>query len=251
MASRRTALVTGASFGVGAAIALALANDGFDVAVTATRTENLSNTLRDLAAAGARGVPVALQLQSLDSVAAALAAVHEAFGRLDLLVNNAGTNISVPAVDVTPDQFDGVMRANVTGTFFVTQGVMRRWIAAGTPGCIVNITSTNGLIGSPNRSTYGISKAALIHMTTTLAVEWAEYGIRVNSVAPGRLITESPSRQASASNPKYMEKMLASIPLHRLATVEEVAAAICFLASPSAASITGHTMVVDGGLTAT
>ena len=122
-------------------------------------------------------------------------------------------------------------------------------IAAGRPGDIVNIASTHGLVGAAERSTYGIAKGALIQMTRMLAIEWAEYGIRINAIAPGRLDTRSPSRAARTDDPSYMQAMLARIPLHRLATVDEVAAAVCYLASPQAASLTGQTLVLDGGIT--
>lgn len=246
---RQVAFVTGATYGVGAATALALARDGFDVAVSATQIGNLSDITAQLDALGARCFAIGLQLQSLESIKAAVSDVIGAFGRVDLLVNNAAANISCRAVDVTPEQWDMVIRTNVTGTFFITQEVGRRMIESGRGGSIVNITSTNGLIGTANRSTYGISKAAVIHMTKTLAVEWAAHGIRVNSIAPGRLITPSPSRQATANNPNYLKNMLDQIPLHRFATVEEVAAAVCYLAGPSASSVTGQTLVLDGGLT--
>jgi 2-deoxy-D-gluconate 3-dehydrogenase len=125
----------------------------------------------------------------------------------------------------------------------------RHLIANGRPGVIVNIASTHGLVGAPERSVYGISKGALIQMTRMLAIEWAAHGIRVNAVAPGRLDTPSPSRAARTSDPAYMDAMRARIPLSRLATAEEVADAVCYLASPQAASITGQTLVIDGGMT--
>ena len=173
-----------------------------------------------------------------------------AFGRIDLLVNNAGTNLRALAVDVTRAQWDDMIGTNLTGTFFLTQQVGRHLIAGGRPGSIVNIASTHALIGAPERSTYGISKAALVQMTRMLAVEWAEHGIRVNAVAPGRLETASPSRAGTGADADYMKAMLQRIPLHRLATVEEVAAAVAYLAGPQAASITGQVLVLDGGLTA-
>jgi len=114
----------------------------------------------------------------------------------------------------------------------------------------VNIASTHGLVGAAEHSVYGISKGGLIQMTRMLAVEWAEHGIRVNAIAPGRLETQSPSRAARTGDPEYMQAMRARVPLRRLATVEEVAAAVCFLASERAASITGQTLVLDGGVTA-
>ena len=248
--SGRTALVTGASYGVGAATALALARDGFDVAVTATRAENLKSVLPQLEALGVRVVPLVLDLRSQTSIERAMADVVAAFGHLDLLVNNAGANLRKLAVEVTRTQWDEVIATNLTGSFFMTQQVGRHLIEQSRPGSIVSIASTHGLVGSPERSTYGITKAALIQMTRMLAVEWAVHGIRVNAVAPGRLDTPSPSRAKSGADPKYMQAMLDRIPLHRFATAEEVAAAVCYLASPQAASITGQVLVLDGGLTA-
>ena len=248
--ARRTALVTGASYGVGAATALALARAGYDVAVSATRAENLRDATAKLAAADARVVPLVLDLRSQDSIEHAVGEVLAAFGQLDVLVNNAGVNLRQRAADVTSAEWDAVIDTNVAGTFFLTQQAGRHWIAGGRPGCVVNIASTHGLVGAAERSTYGISKAAIIHMTKMLAIEWAGHGIRVNAIAPGRMETDSPSRAAKGSDPAYMAAMLARIPLHRLATAEEVAAAVCWLASPTAASVTGHTLVIDGGLTA-
>jgi len=171
-------------------------------------------------------------------------------GRIDVLVNNAGINLRQNALDVTPDQWDAVMQANATGTFFLTQQVGRHLVTAGRPGCVINIASTHGLLGAAERSTYGISKAAVLQMTRMLAVEWAPYGIRVNAVAPGRVDTPSPSRAATGSDPKYMQAMMNRIPLRRLATAEDVAEAVCYLAGARGAFVTGHTLVIDGGLTA-
>jgi NAD(P)-dependent dehydrogenase (short-subunit alcohol dehydrogenase family) len=248
--SGRTALVTGASYGVGAATALALARDGFDVAVTATRAENLRTLSTQLDGLGVRVVPLVLDLQSQASIERAMADVVSAFGYLDLLVNNAGANLGKPAVEVTRAQWDEMIGTNLTGGFFMTQQVGRHLIETRRPGSIVSIASTHGLVGSPQRSTYGITKAALIQMTRMLAVEWGVHGIRVNAVAPGRLETASPSRAQSGADPKYVQAMLDRIPLHRFATAEEVAAAVCYLASPQAAAITGQVLVLDGGLTA-
>ena len=247
--SKRTAFVTVAAYGVGATTALALAHDGYDVAISATRVENLEATAAKLEAVGARIVPVALDLRSHSSIEHALADVLSALGHLDLLVNNAGANLRKLAVDVTWAEWDAVMATNLTGAFFLTQQVGRHLIADRRPGAIVNLASTHGLIGAAERSVYGISKGALIQMTRMLAIEWAVHSIRVNAIAPGRLDTPSPSRAARTTDPSYMEAMLARVPLKRLATVEEVAAAVCYLASPQAASITGQTLILDGGLT--
>jgi NAD(P)-dependent dehydrogenase (short-subunit alcohol dehydrogenase family) len=242
--------VTGASYGVGAATALALARAGHDVAITATRSDNLRDTMAKLAETGARVVPLALDLRAHDGVARAFGEAIAALGPLDLLVNNAAVNLRRLALDVTPDEWDAVIETNARGTFFLSQQAARHWVARRQPGCIVNIVSAHGLVGAAERSTYGISKAAVIHMTKMLAVEWGDHGIRVNAVAPGRMQTDSPSRAEKGSDPAYMAAMLKRIPLHRLATAEEVAAAVCYLASPAAAAVTGQTIVLDGGLTA-
>ena len=249
-AVRRAALITGASYGVGAATALALAREGFDVAITATKIDNLAATQMSVEALGVRVVPAALDLRDGSGIALALRPIITALGGLDVLVNNAGANLRKSATEVTARDWDAVMDVNLRGTFFLTQEVGRHLIAAGRGGCIVNIASTHALIGAPERSTYGISKAALVGMTRMLAVEWAEHGIRVNAIAPGRLVTDSPSRAEKGADPAYMEAMLKRIPLHRQATAEEVAATVAYLASPAAAAMTGQLLVLDGGLTA-
>ena len=249
--SRPTAFVTGASYGVGQAAALALAHAGYDLAISATRTRNLGETTAALDAFGGRVMPLILDLASRASIERAMHDVVAAFGGFDLLVNNAGTNLRARAVDVTPAEWDDMIAVNVTGTFHLTQLVGRHLIENGRGGSIVSIASTHALIGAPERSTYGIAKAALVQMTRMLAVEWAEHGIRVNAVAPGRMETASPSRAAKGSDPAYMKAMLDRIPLHRLCTPEEVAAAVVYLASPQAASITGQVLLLDGGLTVT
>lgn len=249
MAATGAALVTGASYGVGAATALALARAGYDVAVTATRIENLASTVQALQACGGRVLPLALDLNSEADIARVSQEVFAALGGINVLGNNAGANLRKLAIDMTAAEWDAVMSVNIRGTFLLTQAVGRALIAARRGGVIVNIASTHALAGAPERSTYGISKAALVGMTRMLAVEWAEHGIRVNAVAPGRLATPSASRAEKGADKKYMDAMLERIPLHRLATVEEVAAAVVYLASPAAASITGQVLVLDGGLT--
>jgi NAD(P)-dependent dehydrogenase (short-subunit alcohol dehydrogenase family) len=248
--AQRAALVTGASYGVGAATALALARAGHDVAITATRADNLRDTLAKLGRTGARAVPLALDLRAPDSIVRAFGEALAALGRLDVLVNNAAVNLRRLALDVTPDEWDAVLETNARGTFFLTQQAGRHWVARKQEGCVVNVVSAHGLVGAAERSTYGISKAAIVHMTKMLAVEWGGHGIRVNAVAPGRMQTDSPSRAEKGADEAYMAAVLARIPLHRLATAEEVAAAVCFLASPAAAAITGQTLALDGGLTA-
>jgi NAD(P)-dependent dehydrogenase (short-subunit alcohol dehydrogenase family) len=247
---RKVALITGASYGVGAAAAVALAQAGFDLVISATKRENLSATLEKVASLRCETLAGELDLRSQVSIDALIASSLDRFGCIDVLVNNAGANLRRAAVDITREEWNELMTINVTGTFFLTQQVGRHFLSRGAPGRIITITSTAALIGQSERSAYGISKAALTQMTRMLAIEWADQRIAVNAVAPGRLMTGSPSRARTGSNKEYMESMLKRIPMHRIATVEEVAGAVAFLAGPAAGSITGQVIVIDGGLTA-
>jgi NAD(P)-dependent dehydrogenase (short-subunit alcohol dehydrogenase family) len=243
-------LVTGASYGVGAATALALAQEGCNVAISATQVDHLTATLAMIESTGMRALPLALDLREPESIEWAMAEAASHLGGIDVLVNNAASFLRKPALEMTPAEWDEVMAINLRGAFFMAQQLARHLVARGAGGAIVNIASTHGLIGAAERSVYGISKGALIQMTRMLAIEWARYGIRVNAVAPGRMETASPARTERTADPQYLEAMRARIPLNRLTTVEEVAAAVCFLAGERAGSITGHILVLDGGMTA-
>jgi NAD(P)-dependent dehydrogenase (short-subunit alcohol dehydrogenase family) len=248
-ADTRTAFITGASYGIGAATALALARDGYNIAVAATRSDNLAGIVEQLKRVNAGVVPVGLDVRSQESIEQAMARVIGAFGRVDVLVNNAGITSRRDALEVRPEEWDNVNAVNLRGAFFMSQQVGRHLVSASRPGCIINMASTHGMVAFNGRSVYGISKAAMIHMTKMLAVEWAQHGIRVNAIAPGRVASGSPMRTASAGDPKLLEALHSRVPLHRSATNEEVAEAVRYLASPQAAYITGHTLVLDGGLT--
>jgi len=248
MSEKKAAFVTGASQGIGAVTAEALARAGHDVAVSSTDPAKLEPVLARLKAAGARAVAVALDVRSQQSIGQAMASVVSSFGHLDVLVNNAAVPLRKLALDISPAEWDAVMNTGLAGTFFMCQQMGRHLVAAKRPGCIISIGSTHGLVAAKERSIYGIAKAGVGHMTRMLAYEWAEHRIRVNAVAPGRVNT--PSRAGSLAEPGYQEAALARVPLGRFASSEEVAAAVCYLASPEAAYITGQTLVLDGGLTA-
>ena len=248
VAERRTALVTGASQGLGAEIAVALARDGCDVAVTSRRVEKLADTLDRIGQAGSRGVPVELDLRSQASIERALAQAVSAFGHVDALVNNAAVTLRRTALEVSPQEWDELMAVNLTGTFFMSQQMGRHLIGARRPGCVISLASTHGMVGYAQRSTYGISKAGIIQMTRMLAIEWAEHGIRVNAIAPGTVDTPSRAEYFTA-HPDARKAMIERIPFHRFGEPGEVAGMVSYLASPQAAYITGQTLVLDGGLT--
>jgi len=209
--------------------------------------DDLAKTVGEVTAGGGRAVPVALDVRSLAGIERAMREVIGALGRLDVLVNNAGVTLRRLALEVTENEWDAVLDVNLKGTFFLSQQMGRHLVATERTGAIISIASTHGVLGFAERSTYGISKAAIMHMTRMLAIEWADHGIRVNAVAPGT--AETPSRAPFLADPKARATMLNRIPLRRFATAEEIADAVCYLASPRATYITGQTLLVDGGLT--
>lgn len=243
----RRALVTGAASELGCEIVLNLARDGYDIALTYNRTSLPDELMTDSDLARVKIIPVAMDLLSQNSIDEGFDAAVEGLGGLDLLVNNAGKPLLKQAIDVTWDEWDSVVDVNLKAAYFLSCRLARHCIDAGRPGAVVNIASTHGLIGFGGRSVYGISKGGMMQMDRMLAIEWAELGIRINSVAPSTVLTSS--RREMYKTPEMIERMRNRIPTKRFIESSEVAAAVCYLAGPSAASITGQTLVVDGGIT--
>lgn len=241
------ALVTGASTGLGREIAFTLARAGYDVAL-ADQEAGLLDTVMDHAdLANITAVPVELQLLSEASIRDGFSAAAEALGGLDVVVNNAGVPLLQQAVDVTWDEWDALMNVNLKGAYFLAARLAEHCMAAGKPGAVVNIASTHGLTGLAGRSVYGISKGGLIQMGRMLAIEWAKDRIRVNTVAPGTVLTES--RSEMLSDPDRRARMQARIPTGQFPEAREIAEAVLYLAG-AAPSVTGQVLAVDGGLTA-
>lgn len=245
---RPVALVTGASYGIGGATAAGLAADGFDLVVTDLDAGQLGETQERVEAAGARCLPLSLDVRDQTSIDRCISEAFSAFDHVDLIVNNAG----VPAprkliVETTREDWNAIIDVNVTGAYFFSQAYARRLIEQDRPGHVISLASTFGIIAQSNVSVYGISKAAVSHMTKMMAIEWAELGIRANAVAPGATTTET--RAKYHNDPVLGPKARAKIPVGRFAQPDEVSAAIRYLASPGAAYVNGHTLVIDGGLT--
>lgn len=244
----KTALVTGAARGLGRAIALSLAEAGADVALGLRNESSDGGLAAEIRAMGRRALPLAMDVTDLAQSRAAIDTAVAEFGRLDILVNNAGGGIGGAAIDVTEEDFDAVWALNTRSTFFLSQQAARHMRAAG-GGAIVNIASQAGLVALPGESSYCVSKAAVIHLTRVHAVEWGEYGIRVNAVAPTFIETDGTAD--ALSDPSFRADTVERIAaLHRIGVPTEVSGAVVFLASPAASLVTGQTLAIDGGWTA-
>jgi NAD(P)-dependent dehydrogenase (short-subunit alcohol dehydrogenase family) len=244
----RTALVTGASRGLGRAIALALANAGADVALGVRDPATAGDLVAEIESMGRRGLAVRMDVLDLGQITTAVDEVVERLGRLDILINNAGASPEAPAEDVIESNFDLTMGVNVKGVFFASQAAGRVMIRQGF-GRIISLSSQAGFVALPTESVYCMSKAAVAHMTRCLAVEWGRHGITVNAVAPTFIRT--PGTAAALADPVFEAEVLERIAgLHRIGEPVEVAGAVVFLASPAASLVTGHTLLIDGGWTA-
>ena len=244
----RTALVTGASRGLGAAIALALANAGADVALGAREPSTVVDLVAQIESMGRRAIGVRMDVLDLGQITSAVDEVVDRLGRLDILINNAGASPEDPAEVVTEANFDLTMGVNVKGTFFASQAAGRVMIRQGF-GRIISLSSQAGFVALPTESVYCMSKAAIAHLTRCLAVEWGSHGITVNAVAPTFIRT--PGTAAALADPGFEAEVMDRIAgLHRIGEPVEVAGAVVFLASPAASLITGHTLLIDGGWTA-
>lgn len=240
----KTVLVTGASRGIGRAIALACAGAGADMIVGVRKKADGDALASEIGRMGRKALAVEMDLADLATVRSGVAAANEAFGRIDVLVNNVGIGPDNLAENVTEEDFDYTVDINLKGTFFTTQAVGRLMIARKS-GRIVNISSQAGSVVLKGESVYCMSKAAINHLTRCLAVEWAPHGINVNSVAPTFIRTDGTRRWLE--NPEFHRHVLAHIPLGRIGDPIDVAGTVVFLASPAASLITGANILVDGG----
>ncbi|MBV8817729.1 MAG: 3-oxoacyl-[acyl-carrier-protein] reductase [Acidobacteriaceae bacterium] len=236
----KTALITGASRGIGKACAQALSSAGYRVALAARSVEKLQEVASEI---GGESFVLQLDLADREMIAGAVAKASKDFGRIDILVNNAGVTKDGLAVRIKPADWEMVLQTNLSGAFYLTQqvlpGMMReRW------GRIVNISSVVGEIGNPGQANYVVSKAGLIGLTKSLAQELGSRNITVNAVAPGFIETD----MTHGLTLELKQKMIDQTPLRRIGTPQDVAAAVKFLVSDEASFITGHVLDVNGGI---
>jgi 3-oxoacyl-[acyl-carrier protein] reductase len=238
----RVAVVTGASRGIGRAIALALASKGADV-VAGARGDHAAAVVEEIRAAGGRGEAASIDVTDAATIEAAVAATLARTGRIDILVNNAGVARDQLVLRMKREDWDAVLATNLTGAFACTQAVLKTMVKQRS-GRIINITSVVGESGNAGQSNYAASKAGLIGFTKALALEIASRGITVNAVAPGLIDTDMTRAISSGAHAEWESR----IPLKRLGTPDDVAAAVVFLASDEASYITGHVLDVNGGM---
>jgi len=252
----KTALVTGASSGIGQAIAIRLAEEGCNVAINYRSNPEAAEDTEDAAMERACGQVQQCGVKSLlvqgdvskeADIIRMFDAVIQEFGRLDILINNAGIQTDKPSHEISADDFDRVIDVNLKGAFLCARETIKHLLERQAAGVIINISSVHEIIPRPNYLTYSMSKGGMANLTKTLALEYADKQIRVNAIAPGATIT--PINEAWTEDPEKQAEVESHIPMGRAGTSEEMAAAVAFLVSDEAAYITGQTLFIDGGLT--
>ena len=241
----QVALVTGASRGLGQYFARALASAGADLILTSRRREDLAGFVAEIEALGRKAVALELDVRDEGSIERMGAAAEAAFGRIHILVNNAGCNVRKPALDVSWDDWNLVLETNLRGSFFVAQQMARRMVPHGY-GRIINIGSVTSVFGYAGLAPYGASRGGIRQLTMSLADDWGKHGITVNCLAPGWF--ETAQNRVLYENKAWVEYLKDRIPLKRPGEPRDLDGAIVFLASESSRYITGQTILVDGGI---
>jgi NAD(P)-dependent dehydrogenase (short-subunit alcohol dehydrogenase family) len=243
----KVAIVTGGGTGLGREISLNLARRGAKVVLASRNPEHLNAVAAEITALGGEAMAFPLDVRDPAKVEEMVQKTVERFGRIDVLVNNAAGNFIIPAEKLTPNGWNAVIGIVLNGTWYCSSFVGRQMIKQG-GGAIVNIVANYASSGAPGVIHSGAAKAGVLNMTRSLAVEWGRYGIRVNALAPGAMVTSAASKNLGYDTPEVQDKIRKAIPLNRLTSAEEMAAYAVFLASDQAAYITGDLMTADAGL---
>jgi NAD(P)-dependent dehydrogenase (short-subunit alcohol dehydrogenase family) len=240
------AIVTGGGRGLGRAIATELAAEGADVAVFGRGREALDETVAAIEEHGRRGLALTVDLRDLGAMDRAFSEVEEALGELDIVVNNAGLQGDMPAIDVTEEVYDDVVDTNLKAVFFACQAAGRRMLPRGR-GKIINLGSTFSLVGAPNFSVYAATKGAVLQLTKTLAIEWGSSGVNVNAIGPTAVRTDM--MRPLLDDPEFSASFMPKVPAGRLPEPEDIGRAAVFLASSESNMVHGHLLMVDCGFT--
>lgn len=243
MLTGKTAIVTGASRGIGAAIARKLCEAGANVALCSRSAEAVAAIADALNSEGYTAISTAADISQKSDVEALIKAVQERFSQIDILVNNAGITRDTLLMRLKDEDWNAVLQTNLTGTMYCTRAVLRPMIRQRS-GRIINISSVIGVMGNPGQASYAAAKAGIIGFTKTIAREVGARGITVNAIAPGFITTDMTAQIPE----QHQKQLLELIPLRRFGSPEDVADAVCFLASDAARYITGQTLHVDGGM---
>ncbi len=241
----QVAVVTGASRGIGRAIALSLAEAGAKVVGCARNISLLDDLVEEIRQIGGNAVGLKVDLKSYDDVKSMADTVIKKFGRIDILVNNAGVVLLKPLVESSEDEWRNVIDTNLVGCFYCCKAIGKHMIARKS-GKVINMSSMRGFVGAANETSYCASKGAIIQMTKALALEWAKYNINVNAIAPGYIYTEMSAKVFDKSE-ELKQKILRTIPLGRIGQPEDIGALVVYLSSKASNFITGETIVIDGG----
>ncbi|QIR39999.1 SDR family oxidoreductase [Tolypothrix sp. PCC 7910] len=252
----KNVLITGASSGIGQAIAIRLAQEGCNIAINyrksleeAEDTEEMAiqKACGDITNCSVQSLPIQGDVSQEADIIEMVNTVIEKFGSLDILINNAGIQKECPSHELKTEDFDQVLAVNLRGAYLCAREAIKYYLSQNRSGVIINISSVHEIIPRPMYVSYSISKGGMENLTKTLALEYANRGIRVNAIAPGATIT--PINEAWTDDPEKKAVVESHIPMNRAGTAEEMAAAVAFLASDEAAYITGQTLFIDGGLT--
>lgn len=243
----KVAIVTGGTKGIGYGIVMALAYYGAKVVVTSRHQDDCDKVAKEVIEMGGEATGIKTDVQVKEEIDNLVANAVKKYGKLDIIVNNAGVAITKPMIDMTEAEYNTVLNSNLKSVFFGSSAAAKQMIKQGNGGRIINMASIGGLIGTKNISTYGASKAGILNLTKGMAIEFGKYNITVNSVCPGYVKTALNAE--FLDNPKYQERMFKKIPLKRWGKVEEVAAIVLFLASDSSGIMTGSHIVADMGTT--
>jgi NAD(P)-dependent dehydrogenase (short-subunit alcohol dehydrogenase family) len=241
----KVAVVTGGGTGLGEAAARALAEAGASVVLSGRRRENLEKVAADIQSNGGQALPVVADVSRREDVESMAAEALRAYGRIDVLVNNAGINIAKPFLDLTEEEWDAVLNTNLKGCFYCCQAIGKGMVEQGS-GSIINMVSVFGLRGFMNLSPYIASKGAIVQFTKALAVEWGRHNVRVNAIAPSYIKTEMTKRDIE-SDERVLKFNLGKIPMRRGGEPHEIGGIVVFLASEASSFVTGETVAVDGG----